>query len=180
MTDVAYRPVKHQHAAFLKKASKRTGFKAAYEALANEYAVANELLKARTRAGPHTRGRSLAHGHQQKHHFPTGSRGPAFAVAQLITEICRGRGMQGAGQAGAGAASLCVRGQYLRIDGPAFNHPFGTLASAPLKGYPLTVDPALVGSAPIANYLARPATVCIQRMATSRTSCPVLPIDSML
>ena len=51
MTDVAYRPVKHQHAAFLKKASKRTGFKAVYEALANESAVANELLKARTRAG---------------------------------------------------------------------------------------------------------------------------------
>lgn len=51
MTDIAYRSVKHQHAAFLKKANKRPGFKAAYEALANEYAVANELLKARTRAG---------------------------------------------------------------------------------------------------------------------------------
>jgi predicted transcriptional regulator len=51
MTELPYQPIKHQHAAFLKKASKRTGFKQAYEALANEYAVASELLKARTRAG---------------------------------------------------------------------------------------------------------------------------------
>lgn len=51
MADLPYHPVKHQHAAFLKKANKRAGFKATYEALANEYAVANELLKARTRAG---------------------------------------------------------------------------------------------------------------------------------
>jgi DNA-binding XRE family transcriptional regulator len=43
MADIAYRrPAKHQHAAFLKKANKRAGFKAAYEALANEYAVAND------------------------------------------------------------------------------------------------------------------------------------------
>lgn len=44
MTELTYRPVKHRHVAFLKKAGKRHGFKAAYDALAIEYAVANEML----------------------------------------------------------------------------------------------------------------------------------------
>jgi ribosome-binding protein aMBF1 (putative translation factor) len=51
MTELRYQPTKHRHAAFLKKSSRRIGFKQAYEALASEYAVASELLKARTRAG---------------------------------------------------------------------------------------------------------------------------------
>ena len=51
MTDVKYRPVAHEHDAFLKKARKRRGFQGAYQALAVEYAVANEMLAARSRAG---------------------------------------------------------------------------------------------------------------------------------
>jgi DNA-binding XRE family transcriptional regulator len=46
-----YKPVRYDHAAFLKKARKRRGFKSAYQALAVEYAVANEMLAARARAG---------------------------------------------------------------------------------------------------------------------------------
>ena len=51
MAEIKYQPVSHDHKAFLKKAKKRPGFQAAYEALAIEYAVANEMLAARSRAG---------------------------------------------------------------------------------------------------------------------------------
>lgn len=51
MAEVKYRPVRHDHEAFLKRARKRRGFKAAYDALAVEYAVASEMLAARSRAG---------------------------------------------------------------------------------------------------------------------------------
>ena len=51
MAEIRYRPIRHDHAAFLKKARKRRGFRAAYKALAIEYAVANEMLAARARAG---------------------------------------------------------------------------------------------------------------------------------
>lgn len=51
MADLAYLPVHHEHEAFLKKALKRKGFGAAYAALADEYALARELLAARSRAG---------------------------------------------------------------------------------------------------------------------------------
>lgn len=51
MAEIKYRPVRHDHEAFLKKARKRRGFKAAYDALAVEYAVASEMLAARSRAG---------------------------------------------------------------------------------------------------------------------------------
>lgn len=51
MAEVKYRPVRHDHEAFLKKARKRRGFRAAYDALAVEYAVASEMLAARARAG---------------------------------------------------------------------------------------------------------------------------------
>ncbi len=51
MAEVKYQPVPHDHDAFLRKASKRRGFQAAYQALAIEYSVANEMLAARTRAG---------------------------------------------------------------------------------------------------------------------------------
>ena len=46
-----FHPRVHNHDAFLKKARKRRGFQAAYQALAVEYAVANEMLAARARAG---------------------------------------------------------------------------------------------------------------------------------
>ncbi len=53
MADLKYKPVRHDHAAFLAKAKTRRGFAEEYEALALalEYEVASQLLQARTRAG---------------------------------------------------------------------------------------------------------------------------------
>ena len=49
MADLKFQPVRHDHKAFLEKASKRRGFAEAYEALELEYALASEMLAARTR-----------------------------------------------------------------------------------------------------------------------------------
>jgi DNA-binding XRE family transcriptional regulator len=51
MADLKYRPVPHDHEAFLKRALKRKGFPEAYDGLSDEYALARELLRARSRAG---------------------------------------------------------------------------------------------------------------------------------
>ncbi len=51
MAEIKYQPVDHDHKAFLKRAKKRRGFQTAYQALAVEYAVASEMLAARSRAG---------------------------------------------------------------------------------------------------------------------------------
>jgi DNA-binding XRE family transcriptional regulator len=51
MADTRYKPIRHDHDAFLRKAKSRRGFEAAYQALAIEYAVASEMLRARSRAG---------------------------------------------------------------------------------------------------------------------------------
>ena len=51
MADTRYKPVTHDHEAFLEKALKRKGFGEAYEELADEYALVRELLAARARAG---------------------------------------------------------------------------------------------------------------------------------
>ena len=51
MADIKYAPVKHDHQAFLAKARARKGFAQAYDALEFEYRVAEQLLKARARAG---------------------------------------------------------------------------------------------------------------------------------
>lgn len=51
MADLKHQPVLHDHKAFLEKAAKRRGFGEAYEALEVEYALAHEMLAARTRAG---------------------------------------------------------------------------------------------------------------------------------
>jgi transcriptional regulator with XRE-family HTH domain len=51
MADLEYRPVGHDHDAFLKKALKRKGFSEAYADLEDEYALIRELLAARSRAG---------------------------------------------------------------------------------------------------------------------------------
>jgi DNA-binding XRE family transcriptional regulator len=51
MAELKYKPVRHNHAAFLAKAKARRGFTEAYESLELEYQVANQLLKARARAG---------------------------------------------------------------------------------------------------------------------------------
>ena len=51
MAEMKFKPVAHNQKTFLKKASKRRGFREAYEALAVEYALAREMLSARSRAG---------------------------------------------------------------------------------------------------------------------------------
>lgn len=51
MTELKYSPITHDHEAFLIQAGGREGFKQAYDALALEYGVANQMLKARARAG---------------------------------------------------------------------------------------------------------------------------------
>jgi transcriptional regulator with XRE-family HTH domain len=51
MADIKYAPVKHDHQAFLAKARARKGFSEAYGALELENRVADQLLKARARAG---------------------------------------------------------------------------------------------------------------------------------
>jgi len=47
MADIRYKPVSHDHKAFLKKAFKRKGFRKAYEDLKEEYALAREMISAR-------------------------------------------------------------------------------------------------------------------------------------
>jgi len=51
MADVKYKPVSHNHEAFLTKALKRKGFRKAYEDLKEEYSLTREMLAARSRFG---------------------------------------------------------------------------------------------------------------------------------
>lgn len=51
MAEIEYRPVTHDHDAFIKKALKRKGFEEAYAGLEDEYLLIRELLEARSRAG---------------------------------------------------------------------------------------------------------------------------------
>ena len=51
MANLNYKPVAHDHQAFLARASKRKGFAEAYDALELEYQLASQMLKARSRAG---------------------------------------------------------------------------------------------------------------------------------
>jgi DNA-binding XRE family transcriptional regulator len=51
MTELKYKPVPHNHEEFLNKAHTHKGFSEAYDSLEFEYQVANQMLRARTRAG---------------------------------------------------------------------------------------------------------------------------------
>lgn len=51
MADLKYKPVSHDHKAFLKKALKRKEFRKAYENLEEEYRLTREMLAARSRFG---------------------------------------------------------------------------------------------------------------------------------
>jgi DNA-binding XRE family transcriptional regulator len=51
MPDSEYRPVAHDHDAFLARAMKRKGFARAYAEGAEEYELVRELLAARAKAG---------------------------------------------------------------------------------------------------------------------------------
>lgn len=51
MAELKYKPVPHEHKAFMAKAQPRKGLAKAYEALELEYRVARQMLQARSRAG---------------------------------------------------------------------------------------------------------------------------------
>ncbi len=51
MADMKYKPVHHDHKAFLARARSRKGFAEAYDALELEYQLVSQMLKARSRAG---------------------------------------------------------------------------------------------------------------------------------
>lgn len=51
MAEVEFNPVRHSHKEFLARAASCKGFVEAYDALALEYQVATQMLKARSRAG---------------------------------------------------------------------------------------------------------------------------------
>ena len=51
MPNLKFAPMRHDHASFLEKARTRKGFSEAYDALELEYQVADQLLRARSRAG---------------------------------------------------------------------------------------------------------------------------------
>jgi DNA-binding XRE family transcriptional regulator len=51
MAHLKLKPVAHDHQAFMARASKRKGFAKAYDALELEYQLADQMLKARSRAG---------------------------------------------------------------------------------------------------------------------------------
>jgi DNA-binding XRE family transcriptional regulator len=51
MAELRYTPVPHDQRKFIARAQARKGFKEAYDALELEYQVANQMLRARSRAG---------------------------------------------------------------------------------------------------------------------------------
>jgi DNA-binding XRE family transcriptional regulator len=51
VADLRYQPVPHDHATFIEKARERRGFGQAYADLGKEFALAAELLRARSRSG---------------------------------------------------------------------------------------------------------------------------------
>ena len=51
MRELKYKPVPHDHEAFLARARSRKGFAKAYDSLELEYQIAGQMLKARARAG---------------------------------------------------------------------------------------------------------------------------------
>lgn len=51
MPDLKFKPVTHDHTAFIEKAKQRQGFKKAYDDLEEEYSLVREMLAARARVG---------------------------------------------------------------------------------------------------------------------------------
>ena len=51
MAELKYKPVSHDHEAFIKNAKKREGFRKVYEDLEEEYALVREMLAARSKSG---------------------------------------------------------------------------------------------------------------------------------
>jgi DNA-binding XRE family transcriptional regulator len=51
MPELKFKPVPHDHNAFIEKAKQHEGFKKAYDDLEEEYALVKEMLAARSRVG---------------------------------------------------------------------------------------------------------------------------------
>jgi len=51
MAELKYKPVSHDHEAFIKNAQKREGFRKAYEELEEAYTLVREMLAARSKSG---------------------------------------------------------------------------------------------------------------------------------
>jgi hypothetical protein len=73
MAEIKYKPVDHDHEAFLKKASKRNGFRKAYEDLEEEYKLTREMLSARSRFGLTQEAVAAFDGDNEKCGFTSGS-----------------------------------------------------------------------------------------------------------
>ena len=73
MSDLDYKPVTHDHESFLKKVLKRKEFREAYEGLAEEYALAREMLVARSKSGLTQEAVAELMGMYEKRSFPPGS-----------------------------------------------------------------------------------------------------------
>ena len=71
--DLPYKPVAHDHEAFLRKAFKRKEFRNSYEDLGEEYRLAREMLTARSRIGLTQEEVADLMGTTQKRRFMPGS-----------------------------------------------------------------------------------------------------------
>ena len=87
MADLEYKPVSHDHDAFLEKALKRRGFKGAYDALEDEYLLVRELLNARSRAGLTQEDVAASMGTTKSAVLPARS-GVALPVGEHAEEVC--------------------------------------------------------------------------------------------
>jgi hypothetical protein len=76
--DLPYKPVAHDHEAFLKKALKRKEFRKSYENLGEEYRLAREMLTARSRIGLTQEEVADLYGNHQKRRFSPGSHRDAY------------------------------------------------------------------------------------------------------
>jgi len=91
MADLKYKPVTHDHQAFLARASKRKGFAEAYDALELEYRLANQMLKARSRAGLTQDVVAERMGTTKKRHLPARvCRQEACAIDCHASALCPG------------------------------------------------------------------------------------------
>lgn len=77
MADVKYKPVRHDPARFLARARQRPGFSEAHEAVALEYALDDQMLKACARAGHTQDAVAERMGTTKECHFQTRVGGPA-------------------------------------------------------------------------------------------------------
>ena len=88
MAELKFKPVRHSYKDFLAKAATRKGFAEAYDALALEYQLAGQMLKARSRAGLTQRRRCGTDGNNQKRGFAARVCWKACPVARNAQTVC--------------------------------------------------------------------------------------------